>query len=611
MTEQLKDLKSDDEKDDDFKIFFPQIIKFLHQSIENQSLESSSYQKKYKGLDVQVSFGIGRSAFVPWMCFLKEGQEIRNGYYPGLYFDREISRLFVVLGVSEETKPKQTWSIELTSNYKNFGKIEVSKNIKRKYPNSFLFSQYIIDNKNIEKSLESEKERIIGELNHLIEIYKKTNTQKENETVDSIIISKIAWSYNGWTGFDKEGYRNRKQYGFKHVKKFGLAHEWWSFHDFGGDYYFGHIEIGEKEVKAFTNNGLILIASVNLEENNYNLVGFYGKAEWGKYLLPMSLWETLSQDDKEMLSKEAESGLIEKDGPDELKERTSLNWRGQKEYSTLFKTFIPFDPKDFGVPLWGRAPYIIVGKNPDKFTKKSMKELLVQALDEHKKLLTTSSETEKTEIESIIGKIERILEMYFNKTDSHNSTITMTSIPTNPLYTKIKKLLDLKGQIILYGPPGTGKTFSANEFIKNHNATTYDLIEKSFLDQRVFILTIYGPLFKNVPELKPGEEFTYKWKGTENWQCYFNEIQVGDTALTYSPIPLHKFTTVIRLIRKEEYELVFSVLHQFNGVTFQAMKSDPFLKESDLARGTMPFSLRRVQDSELQRIIEPLFGFNL
>ena len=406
----------------DFEELFPEIIKFLRQSTsEKVSTATKGYITKFKGLNVEISFGQTIPANVTWICFLKEGQNIQNGYYPGLYFDRETSQLFVVLGVSETQTPNQTWPIEFTSKYSTFGKIDESEKIKKKYKSSFRFSPpYKIDKHNIEKSLESEKERLFSELNLLIQIYKKPNPQKDDGPVDSIIISKIAWSYNGWTGFDIEGYNNRAKYGYKHIKDFGLAHEWWMFHDFGDENYLGHIETGTRGVNAFKNNGLILIASTNPEEKEFYLVGFYGKAEWGEYSLPTSLWETLSIDDKETLKQDAGLGLIDKNGPEELRERTTLNWRGKKEYSTLFKKFIPFEPKDFGVNPWGRAPYIGVGQKPGIFTKDSTKELLVKALDEHKNLLINSKDSEKTEIESIIGKIERILEMYFEKTNSRN-----------------------------------------------------------------------------------------------------------------------------------------------------------------------------------------------
>lgn len=169
---------------------------------------------------------------------------------------------------------------------------------------------------------------------------------------------------------------------------------------------------------------------------------------------------------------------------------------------------------------------------------------------------------------------------------------------------KIKELLEFKKQIILYGPPGTGKTFYADSYIKNQSSPIYEVIEKSLLDQRVFILMTYALNFQSVPVMKAGEEFEYPWKGTENWQRYFEEMQIGDIALTYHTAPLYKFTTVVRCTRKEKAGLTFEILHQFNGVTFQEMKSDPILKECSFVRSSMSLSLKRLDENELRRIVE-------
>ena len=321
-----------DKIDKDFEELFPEIIKFLRQSTsEKVSTATKGYITKFKGLDVEISFGQTIPANVTWICFLKDGQKVQNGYYPGLYFDRELSQLFVVLGVSETKPPKQIWPLEFSSKYYTFGKIDESKMIKKKYKSSFRFSSpYKIDKNNIENSLESEKDRLFSELNQVIEVYKKSS-----------------------------------------------------------------------------------------EENTMN--------------------------------------------------------------------------------------------------------------------------------------------------SSDN--------PKNPTESLMQELLEKKKQIILYGPPGTGKTFYANKFIadKSH---PYQIAEKSLLDQRVFSLTTYAPNIGNIPNLKVEGKFTYEWKGKRNWQCYFDMIQEGDTAIVYHANS-HKYTTVVKCIRKTDESLEFLVLHQFNGVTYEKMKSDP------------------------------------
>jgi len=168
---------------------------------------------------------------------------------------------------------------------------------------------------------------------------------------------------------------------------------------------------------------------------------------------------------------------------------------------------------------------------------------------------------------------------------------------------EITTLLRHKKQVILYGPPGTGKTFRANNYIKCLNTHDYEVHEDSLLDQQSFSLTIYEPRDGQIPNLTPGTRFVYDWKGRRNWQTYFDELQEGDVALTYNAVKLRRFTTVVRCTRKEADSIEFEVIQQFNGPSFEDMKNDSGLKESDIVRTKMAFGLKRLSQLELQRII--------
>lgn len=176
-------------------------------------------------------------------------------------------------------------------------------------------------------------------------------------------------------------------------------------------------------------------------------------------------------------------------------------------------------------------------------------------------------------------------------------------LPMNETERKIKDLLENKKQIILYGPPGTGKTYYANRFIKTTQSQPYTIEEKTLMDQRVFSLTTYSPKYENIPTLAPGKSFTYEWKGRKNWQRYYDELQEGDAALVYHATT-HTYTSVVRCIKKEDTALEFSLLHHFDGVSFEIMKADPVLRDSAIIRVGMAFSLKRLDEDELQRIIE-------
>lgn len=187
--------------------------------------------------------------------------------------------------------------------------------------------------------------------------------------------------------------------------------------------------------------------------------------------------------------------------------------------------------------------------------------------------------------------------------ESHVSegAIQMNDVEKN---TRLKDLLKHKKQVVLYGPPGTGKTHLAITYCSYPKTQNYAISEQSLLDQRLFALMIYQPRDGRIPDFKMNDRFTYEWKGRRNWQKYFDELQEGDIALAYVASDLRRFTTVVRCIQKEEDSLIFEVVRHFIGPGFEEMKSDPVLKSSDLMRITMSFSLKRLNESEIKRIIE-------
>lgn len=168
---------------------------------------------------------------------------------------------------------------------------------------------------------------------------------------------------------------------------------------------------------------------------------------------------------------------------------------------------------------------------------------------------------------------------------------------------EITTLLVHKKQVILYGPPGTGKTYRANNYISHLNAHGYEVHEESLLDQRIFSVTIYEPRDGHILDMIPGTRFVYDWKGRRNWQIYFDELQEGDVALAYNAGKVRRFTTVVRCTRKEVDSIEFEIVKQFNGPSFEDMKNDSGLKESDLVRIQMACGLKRLSQVELQRII--------
>jgi energy-coupling factor transporter ATP-binding protein EcfA2 len=70
--------------------------------------------KTYKGLQINMSFGIGKTANVPYIVFLGYGQETKQGIYPAVLFYRTLKgvpNLIVSYCVSETEPPLQNWKI--------------------------------------------------------------------------------------------------------------------------------------------------------------------------------------------------------------------------------------------------------------------------------------------------------------------------------------------------------------------------------------------------------------------------------------------------------------------------------------------------------------------
>ncbi|MEA2035187.1 MAG: AAA family ATPase [Euryarchaeota archaeon] len=185
----------------------------------------------------------------------------------------------------------------------------------------------------------------------------------------------------------------------------------------------------------------------------------------------------------------------------------------------------------------------------------------------------------------------------------------------------ISELINIKKQIILYGPPGTGKTYLANKFIQLHSTSKNTEPDEIISDKNVFFLTIFpfnkitseDSILRNYPEddygriptLNTGDQFKYFWEtkhGKINFQCYFDEIKNGDIALTYFALTEKRFTTAAKCIEKGSNYLIFEVIQQFLGPTYQEMKNDYYLKDH-LAKGSFSFTLKKIKPEELERII--------
>ena len=85
------------------------LAKFRAQAEAGTELGVQGYLRRYRGLDVRVSFGQGNFSRVPWIAFLATGQQVSMGIYPVLLLFREQNVLLLCYGLSEENQAGRSW----------------------------------------------------------------------------------------------------------------------------------------------------------------------------------------------------------------------------------------------------------------------------------------------------------------------------------------------------------------------------------------------------------------------------------------------------------------------------------------------------------------------
>ncbi|MCW3084048.1 MAG: hypothetical protein JWP12_1414 [Bacteroidetes bacterium] len=95
-------------KNDKHLDFFPIIQKFIVQA-KTDNLQKKGGPTTYLDLDFKVSFGIGNSAKVPWITFLKSPNTVSDGIYPVYLYYKAENLLILAYGVSETDTPNHVW----------------------------------------------------------------------------------------------------------------------------------------------------------------------------------------------------------------------------------------------------------------------------------------------------------------------------------------------------------------------------------------------------------------------------------------------------------------------------------------------------------------------
>lgn len=158
---------------------------FLAQA-ETENLKTSNYPKNYEEIKINVSFGQGYPARIPWISFTIEPNTTSNGIYPVYLYYKSIDRLILAYGISETTKPNITWGFNNKQTILDFFK-EKDFDKPIRYGSSYLFACYDIADLN-EKELERDLTSIIKHYRDLIDEGNEFN----NPGIIQIILSDLS-----------------------------------------------------------------------------------------------------------------------------------------------------------------------------------------------------------------------------------------------------------------------------------------------------------------------------------------------------------------------------------------------------------------------------------
>lgn len=141
---------------------------FIAQADGGRELTTSGYPNSYCGLEVNVSFGKGNFAKVPWISFTGFGQTTSDGIYPVYLYYKSKRLLILAYGVSETKTPSKRWTGEETTPTVK----EVLKNNfghePERYGSSLVFATYATIEPLAPERVMQDLDAIIGEYEALM-----------------------------------------------------------------------------------------------------------------------------------------------------------------------------------------------------------------------------------------------------------------------------------------------------------------------------------------------------------------------------------------------------------------------------------------------------------
>lgn len=144
-----------------------EFIKVAEEQITGQGTTDSAmyYARENKGikngLNIEVSFGVGRASAIPWIAFTGFNQTIKNGIYPVYLYYKNYKILILAYGVSELNPPLVNWfHSDSKQTINKYLKLNFSKKPDR-YGSSYVYKIYDVNDMPTKEILESDLENII------------------------------------------------------------------------------------------------------------------------------------------------------------------------------------------------------------------------------------------------------------------------------------------------------------------------------------------------------------------------------------------------------------------------------------------------------------------
>ena len=110
------------EREGEVKALSAELQRFFDQ-IPTGDLKKKHYANHIGRAELQVSFGVGNQALVPWLALTRPGVDIKKGVYPCLLYFRGIQRLILTYCISETEDSREAWPSDMVGGAPTVGSL--------------------------------------------------------------------------------------------------------------------------------------------------------------------------------------------------------------------------------------------------------------------------------------------------------------------------------------------------------------------------------------------------------------------------------------------------------------------------------------------------------